>query len=82
MRLRIEDHFIEVERPGRREQKIKIFEGLSEKEALHGIGFLFRNDALQRGIAFVVPAVFDEVSEHHRAHLEVVIRIELLTRFV
>ena len=77
MRLSIKDNSIEVQSSRRRKEQIKILEGLGEEKALHRIGFLFRYDALQRGIAFVSAAVFDEVTEHHRTHLLIVFRIEL-----
>ena len=77
MRFGVEDDPIEFECLGWSEQKIKIFEGLSEEEALHRVGLLFRHDALQPRVAFVRAAVFHEITEHHLAHLLIVFGIEL-----
>ena len=75
MRLSIKDNSIEVQSSRRRKEQIKILEGLGEEKALHRIGLLFRDDGLQRGIAFIGAAVFDEVFPHRLAHAQIRITI-------
>ena len=68
MSFSVEDYAIEIKCPRWREQQIEIFEGLGKQEALHRIGFLFRDHALQSRIADVVATVLDEVAPHLFAH--------------
>ena len=82
MRFGIEDKSVEFNCFRRREKQIEILERLSEEEALHRIGFFFRNDALQPGVTFVATAVLNESAPHDLAHLQIMIWVKLRARFV
>ena len=75
MGLGIEDDLVEVQRPGRREQKVEILESFCEDKALHRVGLFPGNNALQRGIACFGPAVPDEITKKPLAHLQIKIRV-------
>ena len=82
MRFGVEDYSIEVKRASRRKQEVEVFEGLREQKALHRIGFLFGDDALQRRVTFFRATVFHKVAPHRLAHLLIMIWIKLNSRSV
>ena len=61
MRFGIEDDFVEIQRPGRGEEEVKIFECLGQDEALHFIALLLGHDIGKRGVAATGAAIFHEV---------------------
>src|SRR4051812_35456040 len=85
MRLSVEDHAVEIKRTRRRKQQIEIFEGLCEQKALHRVGLLFRDDALERGVADVAPAMLYEVTPHCFSYLQILwiprVLIQIISRF-
>src|SRR2546423_13058112 len=69
--LGVEDDCFEIQCLRGREQKVEVFQGLCEDEALHLVFFLFGDDALERGVARFSPARFNEVVEESLAHAKV-----------
>ena len=68
MRFSIKDDFIELQGFRRREEQIKIFESLSQNEALHFVQLLFADHVGERSVAGVRAAIFNEVIEHFLTH--------------
>ena len=60
MRLRIEDHLVELQRRLRCKQQVQILHRLRKKEALHRIGLRLRLHIAERGIRIVRPAELDQ----------------------
>ncbi len=71
VRFGIKDDFIELQGFRRREEQIKIFESLSQHEALHFVALLFAGHVGKRSVSGVRAAIFNKVIEHFLAHLPI-----------
>jgi hypothetical protein len=61
MGFRIENNVVEIQRAGRREEQIEIFECLGQREALHLIALSLGDDIIERSIAVVSATESQEV---------------------
>jgi len=68
MGFRIENNVVEIQRARRREEQIKIFECLGQREALYLIALSLGDDIIERSIAGVSATESQEVVEEFLSH--------------
>jgi len=71
MRFGIEDDFVELQSPGRSEEKVEIFESLGQDEAFHFVALLLGDHVGEGSVAGANAAIFNEVVEKFLAHLPI-----------
>jgi hypothetical protein len=85
VRFGIEDDFVEIQSPGRREKQVEIFKSFGQNEALHFVALSFRGHVGERGIASIRAAIFDEIVKDLFAHPAILwiarITIEIVSGF-